>query len=212
MSLMRPGVKIKLWKFGAKNKSHVHPPGLLRLVAALSILSTVGVLVYSVFQATTWIGYTGMAAEKAAYIAMLHFVLPFCVFYAVSTNRVSTNSILSRFLIAAYSLVLYVATISGKGFLGELSADSETGLVIASAAILLILVWLFRSPKMRLYYVLIAGKPVPEDLKYRASELVGGNRLSAKNRARVEWIIDNVETAIIFGFIIVVFIAFLSTG
>ena len=207
MTLMRGGIKIKMWKFGAKNKSHVDPPGLLRLVAALSIFSTVGVLVYSVFQATTGIAFSGMATEKAVYIAMLHFILPFCVFYAVSTN-----SVLSRFLIAAYSLVLYGATISGKGFLGELSAGSETSMVIASAAIFLVLVWLFRSPKMRLYYVLIAGKPVPENLKYRAPELVGGNSLSAKNRARIEWIIDNVETAIIFGFIIIVIIAFVTTG
>jgi len=204
---MRPGVKFKLRKFGFKNKPSVDPPGLLRLVAVLSIFSVVGVLVYSVFQTTTGMEFSGMATEKAAYIAMLHFILPFCVFYAVSTN-----SVLSRILIVVYLLILYFATIAGKGYLGELSIDSEAKLVVTTAALFLILAWLFRSPKMRLYYALIADKPVPEDLEARASELIGMNRLSPKNRATVEWLIDHVENIILLGFIVVVIIAFISTG
>lgn len=203
---MRPGVKFKSWKFGYKNKPHIDPPGLLRIVAALSIFSVVGVLVYSVFQTTTGITFSGMATEKAVYIAMLHFILPFCVFYAVTTN-----SALSRVLITVYLLILYFTTIGGKGYLGELPIDTGVRLVVASSMLLILLAWLFGSPKMRLYYALITDKPVPDDLASRASDLIESNRLSPKNRARIEWLIDHMENIVLLGFIVVVIIAVLST-
>lgn len=204
---MRPGIKVKLLKFGFKYKASVDPPGSLRFVAALSIFSVVGALVYSIFQSTAEISISAMATEKSAYVAVLHFVLPFCVFYSISTN-----SVLSRMLIVIYLLILYFATIGGKGVLGELPLEPETRLVVASAILLLVLAWLFRSPKMRLYYALIADKPVPKDLESRASDLLTRNRLSPKNRARVEWLIDNLETLILLGFIFAVFIALMSTA
>ena len=48
MSHMRPGMKIRFWTPRVKNRPDVDPPGLLKLVAALAILSVVAVLVYAV--------------------------------------------------------------------------------------------------------------------------------------------------------------------
>lgn len=84
---------------------------------------------------------------------------------------------------------------------------------MVGAAILVITVfyWLFRSPKMRCYYALIAGKAVPEDLADRVDQLMEKRLLSPAARERVHAMLDSVETLIILGFIVAVVVAFWST-
>lgn len=64
---------------------------------------------------------------------------------------------------------------------------------------------------MRFYYVCIAAKPVPKDLLGRIDELHGGSWLGPKARATLSWVLDHMETAVMFGFIAVVLYAFSLT-
>ena len=144
---------------------------------------------------------------EAIYVAVLHFVLPVCVFYTINVN-----SPLSRFAIGFYTVILGLATIAGRGFLGNLPIP-ETTRVVASVAIMATVVyWLFGSPKMRFYYATIANRPIPEEMRARADELQGGIKLSPRVRRLLEWIIDRAETAVLLAFIAVVLYAFRSMG
>jgi len=207
MGLNRPGTKIPFWNPGFRNRPEIEPPGFLRVIAALSIFSVVGTIVYSVFVTTTSLGVSEVDSEKAIYVAVLHFLLPISV-----SISISTNSHLSRFLISAYVLMLGIATIMGRGFLGELlSADGPRG-ALSIGVMTAVLAWLFTSSKARYYYSLIAGKDLPDDLIGRDDELAGKNWLSAKAKSSITWVADHLETVVIFGFIAVVIYAFVTTS
>jgi hypothetical protein len=207
VSLMRPGIKFRLWSPKFKNKRSVDPPGILRLVAALSLVSIIGVLVYSVAIGTTSSSLLHIERDWAIYVTLLHFILPFCVLYAVTTNSPA-----SRILIATYFVILYSATLAGKGYLGSLPFSIAVKGGAATVVLVSILLWLYRSPKMRCYYALISDKPIPEELQSRLSELTKTSWLGPKGRARVEWILEHLETLILLGFIVAVFIALWSTS
>ncbi len=174
---MRPGVKIPFWSHRFKHRSDVDAPPLLRLVGALSLLSVVGTLVYAVFEALSATGFSHGVERGMLYIALLHFALPFVVLYTISTN-----SWLSRPLIALYNLILYGATISGYGVLGAIEMNETLRLVFASGFLLLVFCWLYVSPVMRLYYATLSGRPIPESLEKYEHKLVAGSSLSPKWR------------------------------
>ncbi len=202
---MRPGVKIPFWSHRFKHKPDVDAPALLRLVAALSMISIVGTLLYAVFEALS--PGSSLGAEGGMlYVALLHFALPFVVLYTISTN-----SWLSRPFIALYNLILYGATVTGHGVLGSIDIDETLRFSVASGFLLAVLLWLYASPTMRVYYAVISGKPIPEGLEDRQHKLVAGSSLSPKWRGRVEWFLENMETLILVGFIVACILAFLST-
>ena len=204
---MRPGTIIKFWSPRFENRPDVEPPALLKLVGALSIFSVVGALVYAVAQQMAVGGSAEVVGVEALYVAVLHFVLPFGVFYAINMN-----SPLSRLIIAVYTLVLSAATIAGKGFLGSLPVDDSLRLYATLAVALPVFGWLFASPKMRFYYATISGKPVPPDLKARADRLRAGPLLGPRGRSILEWFVDNMETAVLMGFLLLALYAYWSTG
>jgi len=204
---MRPGIKVKMWSPRFKNRPEVEPPGLLKAIGGMSFFSVVGVLVYAVGQSVIGIGTLETRGIAAAYIALLHFVLPFGVFYTISVN-----SPLSRIVIAAYAVILCAATIAGKGFLGALEFDETLRNLFAVVALFLVFSWLFGSPKMRFYYALISNKPVPSDLVSRAADLSGGSWLSPKARGRLAWFLDHMETIVLVGFMLAAIYAFISTS
>ena len=201
---MRPGTKVKMWAPRFKNRPEVEPPGLLKAVGALSIASIVSVLVYAVAQSVSGVETLGI---EAAYIAVLHFVLPFGVFYAISAN-----SPLSRLAIATYAVILCTATVSGKGFLGGLQIEEAVKIAVAGGALFLVLAWLYGSPKMRFYYTSLSNNPMPPDLASRAEELHGGSWLSSKARETIAWFLDHLETTVLLGFIVAAVYAVGSTG
>lgn len=207
MGLLRPGTKVRFWTPGYKNRPDVSPPGLLRLVSACSVLSVVGVLLYAIAMTLTSLSFIQVDPIEAAYVATLHFVLPLCIFYAVSTN-----SVLSRPLIGVYFATLYVATVAGIGFLGHLPIDETTTIACATLGLVCIAWWLLRSARMRLYYALIGDRPVPQDLAGRVDELKYRYALSPAAKARIDWVIDHMENLVILGFIVAVLIAFSLTG
>lgn len=203
---MRPGVKIPFWSHRYKHKPDVDAPALLRLVAALSMVSIVGTLIYAVFDALSVSGSPLRAKSAMLYIALLHFVLPFVVLYTISTN-----SWLSRPFIALYNLILYGATVSGHGFLGSIGVSGTLRFAIASTFLLAVFLWLYVSPTMRVYYAVISGRPIPEGLENRRSRLSAGSSLSPKWRGRVEWLLEHMETLVMVGFIIACILALATT-
>lgn len=206
MTQMRPGIKVRLWTPRFKNQPDIQPPGLLRLVSVLSIFSVIGVLFYAIAITTT-----GSLPEPdpvgATYVAVLHFVLPLMVTYTISGNYSS-----SRILITIYVAVLYGAILLGIGYLGRLETEPAVKEIVTTAAVAVIAAWLYRSPKMRFYYAIVSGKPVPSDLVGREEELAGRAWLSPKRRATLEKVADNLETLVLFGFIAVVVYALISTA
>lgn len=189
---MRPGTKIPHGMPSFKSKPSVEPPGLLRAISALSIISIVGVLCYSVVLAVSDITSSDIGIENSIYIAVLHFMLPFGVAYTVTTNNR-----LSRYIIAVYCVILYSATMAGKGLLGSLSVEFSVKAVLSTFVLILMGVWLFGSPKMRYYYALISDRPIPPELESRAVELAGRNWLGPRASAAVEWITDHLETLVL---------------
>ncbi len=207
MTSMRPGTKIKFWSPKFSNRPDVEPPALLKLTGAVSVFSAVGVLVYAVAMSLVIGDSVEPLGVAALYVAVLHFVLPICTFYTINVN-----SPLSRFAIGFYIVILGVATISGKGVLGNLPIPENTRVIASVAVMATVIGWLFASPKMRYYYATISGRPVDDELLARSDELQGGVSLSPKARAILEWIIDRLETAVLLGFIAVVLYAYWSTG
>lgn len=207
MPNLRPGSRVTFWSPKFKHRPGVEAPLLLRLLAALSIFSVVGVLIYAVALALEGHWSTTAGAEQAPYIAVLHFALPVCIFYTVSTN-----SWLSRPLITVYFSVLYGATMLGKGFLGNLEFDRDVTGIVASGIFVLILAWLFRSPAMRIYYLRLSGKPIPEELAPRAAELAGRVSPNPKVVAAMEWFVDHLETLVMVGFIVLAIVAYVTAG
>jgi hypothetical protein len=201
---MRPGTKVRLWSPKFTNRPDVEPPALLKLVGAISVFSAAASLVYAVFAT---LNFAGPVGAEAAYVAVLHFVLPVCIFYTINVN-----SPLSRFAIGLYVITLSAATVLGKGFLGSLPISQTSRVAAAVAGVALVLLWLSVSPKMRFYYAVITGRPVPEELKARTDELRGGFTLSPRASTVLEWLVDRMETAVLLGFIAVVFYAWWSTG
>lgn len=207
MTGMRPGTKVRLWSPKFTNRPDVEPPALLKLAGALSVFSAVGVMVYSVATTLAGPGASESVGGEALYIAVLHFVVPVCIFYTINVN-----SPLSRFAIGLYVVALGLGTIAGRGFLGNLGIP-ETARALGSVLVMATVCWwLFRSPKMRFYYATIAHRSIPEELTSRADELQGGMNLSPRARAMLEWIVDRTETAVLLGFIAVVLYAFWRTG
>jgi len=203
MTEMRPGTKIRFWTPGYRNRPDVQPPGLLRLVGGLSFLSVVGMLVYITALALT--GTTGsyLGRESAIYIALVHFLLPLSIGYTVGVNSPA-----SRILIVAYCGTLYAATLADKGYLGLLKIDAQIRFALATAALVLVLSWLYGSPKMRLYYLMLRNAPIPDSLAPHEATLAAKPWINPRLRATLDWLADNLEIIVILGFIIVAFYAY----
>ncbi len=202
-----PGTKIKLWTGGHTNRPGVDPPWLLKIVAVFAFLSVIGALIYVVLETIRGPGSTGLSAEMAIYVVSLHFIVPITVFYSVTTI-----SCASRFLILTYVITLCVSTIANKGFLGGLEIDTSIRNIVAPAALVSVVGWLFLSPKMRVYYALIAGRDVPEDLESRTATIVEASKLNPRVRAALDWFANHLETTVLLGLMILALYAFISTA
>jgi len=199
MTHMRPGQRIRFWSPKFLNQPDVAAPGLLRLLAGIGMFSVAGVPMYAVALAVT--GSTIDSAE-AIYVAVVHFVLPLGLFYAVNAN-----SPLSRPIVTLYFLTLGVATYPGKGFLGHLAADHVVTQAATIVTLPVILLWLYATPKMRVYYALIRGRDVPFELEERRDELTTTDWLGPRGKAILTRVLDNLETIVLVGFILATFAA-----
>lgn len=169
------------------------------------MLSVIGTLVFAV-----WIGIGAgdePSLEDAIYIAALHFVVPLGVTYTVTTNNP-----MSRFLILGYFLALYVSIVQGKGFLGNLNWNAELKAIGSTVVLVIVILWLFISPRMRFYFAMISGKPITKDLELQSAKFMDDSKLNPKVRIVVDWFAERLETFVLLGFIAVVLYAYINTG
>jgi len=119
------------------------------------------------------------------------------------------NNPFSRLLILSYTILISLLYLN-RWQLTEIEIDELTirGPVIA-AALALISYWLYRSRKMRYYFALIKGFPVPDDLARSGDSLAGDAWLGDRLRSRINWVADHLESIVLIGFIAVVAIAYL---
>lgn len=200
MPHMRPGQRIRFWSPRFLNQPDVAAPGLLRLLAGIGMFSVAGVPMYAVALAVTG---ADIDSAEAIYVAVVHFVLPLGLFYAVNAN-----SPLSRPILTVYFLVLAVATYLGKGFLGHLAADHVVTQAATIVILPVILLWLYATPKMRVYYALIRGRDVPFELEARRDDLTTTDWLGPRGKAILSTLLDNLETIVLLGFILAALAAF----
>ena len=190
MTHMRPGTKVPFWSPHFKNAPSVEPPGLLKLFSVTSILSIVGVLVYATARTLSVTQGTGVDGTHAIFIALFHVVLPVCIIYSVATN-----SPLSRILITLYCVILYFTTVAGYGITGSFSPSVATRAITATVLLIAVLIWLYRSPKMRVYYALVSNTQVPDELEEHADEIIAPSRLEIALTRAEEVIEPYIEIA-----------------
>ncbi len=199
--------KLPLRNIYHRNAPGVRPPGLLSLFSAFCILSVVGTLFYSVIVTTVGAGGYSLDPVEGLVVAVVHFLLPILIAYTVSTN-----SAWSRSLIALYSIAAAVFAIFGVGYIAPLIVASTRAMAIGLVLLAIIFIWLFASPKMRIYYLLISGRPIPSRLSDRARHYVKNPWPGPRLKRALEWAADHLETVVLLGLIVAVVLALLSTN
>lgn len=206
MRLGTASTKVPFRTLKTKHAPAVRPPGLLSLFSVLCILSMIGTLAYAV--ALTVMSSSGHSIDplQGVVIAQIHFLLPVLIAYSVSTN-----SSWSRPLIAIYSSALAAQMLLGFGYLAPMAESFESAAGVTLTVLALILVWLYGSPKMRIYYALIQDRPLPASLAERAIDYVENPWPGPKTRAAFDWLSDHMETIVLLGLIVTVILAFART-
>ena len=203
MSTHRPGTKIRFWNPRHTNRPDIGPPLLLRLVSGLAILSVAGSLLYAVQQTLSTIGLSSPRSIDSIYVAVLHFILPLLAAYTISNNYPVSRSVL-----VVYTLVLTVATLLGIGVLGQLAAQQAIIAIGLPAMFTGFIFWLYLGRKAKVYYWLIAGKPVPDEYCDVAEALREDRWLNPRVREASNRVLDNLEIITMIGFILLVLLAF----
>jgi hypothetical protein len=199
--------RFRLWSGQPVNAPMVTPPLSLRAVLVLCIVSVTGTLLYGVATELS----TGAGSDKslAALLAIVacYFLLPMLIAHTIATNRAQ-----SRVLILAYvAAVIYALA----GVLEAARLDSAgRGVAVAGlvAAPLLIAWWLYRSPRLRLYYALVAGKEVPDDLRSSTATLLVPGRLEAMFGQAARRLAPWFETAAVLLVLLGIIVAISWTG
>ncbi|MEM7503058.1 MAG: hypothetical protein AAF417_13475 [Pseudomonadota bacterium] len=206
MGLWRPATKIRFWTPKFRHRSYVQAPGFLKLVSAFAVFSIVGTILYYIAAAIGDVASsTSIAPREALYVAGLHFLLPFVIALAITTN-----SVLSRPLIVTYFFVLSVATALGQGTLGALPIDGPLRVALSVLVFAGVSTYLYLGPKMRAYYALLRGNEVPRGTGADAVELVQNPWPGRRGRAVLGWLSDHLETIVIVGLIVTVILAWRS--
>lgn len=175
---MRPSGKIPLWTGGYINQPGVTPPVFLRVIALTLLLTSIGTMIVGVFGI---MGHFGGNIDSAIYltgVTFLFFVAPFVIAYSIITNHPTTRLLLVGFM-AATTYYFFDSDIWNPGRLQFVFFLAAVGFFLAT------FIWLFLSPRARLYFALIQGKTVPDDLAHLVDELV--KPTSAERFARRLW-------------------------
>lgn len=162
---MKPAGKLKLWTGGYVNKPGVTPPVFLRAVICVLLLSLLSTLLYGVFGIMDHFEADGGSVGYMAAVTLLFFLSPFSIVYAISTNHPA-----SRALLVAYCGALIYFILDSHYSIS--SAIEKPYAVVMVSLILGTVLWLYLSPRARVYYALIQDKPIPEDLTQIADKLL----------------------------------------
>ncbi len=154
----RPAGKIPFWSGQPVNAPLVTAPLFLRVFHIIAVLNVVLVLFAGVFS------QLGNVYIEPSVRFLAPAILGFLVLPILISKAIATNWPVSRPLIALYlALMVYHATFP----IDRIAAtDDEKNLLFALALVVAgsLLWWLYRNAKVRLYYALVSGKQVPEDL------------------------------------------------
>ena len=173
---MKPAGKLKLWTGGYVNRPGVQPPVVLRVILFCLLLSSLCTLVYGAFAAMGFGQRPGTAAENAG-LVLLFFLLPFVIVYLISTNHPGSRPLLVVFFLSV-GIVLFPGV--------SVEALTESPIYPAVVALFTgIFYWLYMSSRARVYYALIKGMPVPDDLAHLADQLVSAT--TTEKVARRVW-------------------------
>jgi len=185
-----PAGKFRLWVGQPVNAPFVTPPISLRGFLIVCILSVTGTLLYAV-DTQLRMG-TSTPGGKEIFVSLLYFILPVLIAHSIAVNRS-----ISRPLI-----VLYTSAIAFQIFRwleGRPESFQYRTECIASVSIgfLMILWWLFGNIKMRVYYALISGRDLPDDLPLPADELLAPGRFERSFRRIARKVAPHTEKAIV---------------
>ncbi|MEO0576304.1 MAG: hypothetical protein AAF004_12635 [Pseudomonadota bacterium] len=128
----------------------------------------------------------------------------------IVATLIAANSAWSRLAIVSTAAAI---TVHACGSI-NISSPIEQGVPPASLLCIAlfggVIYWLYRSRKLRIYYAIIAAKPIPTDLADRADVLLSPgaierwvSRFSSSAVAWLEWVL----VVLIFGFVYVSFFA-----
>ena len=174
---MKPAGKLKLWTGGYVNRPGVEPPVTLRIVLFCLLLLSLFTLVYGAIVAMGFGEQSGKAVNTAGLVA-LFFLLPFVIAYLISTNHSLSRPLLVVFLLAVSVVLMLPGRSAGEGMGRPIN-------VAIMALSIGILYWLYASPRARVYYALIKGRPVPDDLTHLVDQLVSST--ATEKLARRVW-------------------------
>lgn len=172
--MSKPADKLKLWIGQPVNAPFATPPIGLRTILIVCVLSVVAALILGVLRQLAPGGTPTDSAFDLIIIAGFYFVLPIVVSVTVVTNRILSRPLSLAFLgFLAFKAAQFVDTL-------PYSPQNRAYIVAAiGLAWLWMLWWMYRSARMRLYYCLISGQPVPNDLSERVDELTSPGRVES---------------------------------
>jgi hypothetical protein len=131
----------------------------------MCILSVTGTLIYGV--AVQLRTSANVAVVEMVYVAVLHFLLPLLIAWSIAVNRQ-----FSRPLLALYTLVV-AFEVFFRIRAQTWSQPNQTYAWLGLATVmLLVFVWLYGTLRMRIYYALISGRALPDDLPQPAEEIL----------------------------------------
>lgn len=194
---MRPADKLKLWTGGYINRPDISPPLFLRIIMVLCMLSLIGTLVYAVFSILGNVDDFGGSIAGMMLLVVICFVFPLAILYAISTN-----SPVSRWLLVAYFGATSVA-ISNSSIVEPKGGSVVIGFVAFSIGSLM---WLFASPRARVYFALVKHAPVPDELSHLVEKFTSVSASELWFR-RLGKILEPLEPIFVLIFSIVLVIA-----
>ena len=162
---MRGAGKLKFWTGGYINRPGVTPPLFLRLIMFGLLLMSIATIVFGVFGI---MGHFSLGESAPAGVIMavaVFFLAPFVVVYALVTNHPSSRAVLVALFAAIFTYLLNVR------FNGS-SVISDAGLIVATAFLVGAVFWMYLSPRSRVYFALIQGCDIPDDLLHVADSLI----------------------------------------
>lgn len=162
---MRGAGKIKFWTGGYINRPGVTPPLFLRLIMIGLLLLSMATVFFGVFGVMGHFDVHEDLPVRMIITAVLFFLLPILVVYALVTNHPSSRPVLILFLAAVSAFIAH------DHFAGP-AAIPDMAIIAVFVAFATIAVWLYASPRCRVYFALIRGEDIPDDLQHLAGHLI----------------------------------------
>ncbi len=182
--------KLRLWVGQPVNAPFVTPPISLRGFLIVCILSVTGTLFYAV--ATQLRVGTSTPDVKEIFVSLLYFVLPVLIAHSIAVNRA-----ISRPLIVIYTSAIAYQIFRWLERTPESFQYRTESLFSVGIVVLMILWWLFGNMKMRVYYALISGRDLPDDIPLPADEILAPGRFERIFGRIAQKVAPHTEKAIV---------------